>query len=149
MDAPPDRIDRQILTLLQNNARLSNKELAGKIGLAPSTCHTRVQRLLEVGAIRGFHAEVDPRALGVNIQALLMLRLTHHSKADWDAIVDHLSALDEVVDVFHIAGTEDLLLRVAAADTDEEGRFAFAGLPAGRPFDLVVEADMMARIVDA
>ncbi len=64
---PLDRIDHQILGHLQKDARMSNKELAARIRLAPSTCLGRVQRLVEEGVIRGFHADVDPAAVGVLI----------------------------------------------------------------------------------
>ena len=59
-----DRIDDAILTALQNNARLTNKELAGRVGLAPSSCLERVRRLQQRGVLQGYRALVDPKALG-------------------------------------------------------------------------------------
>ncbi len=58
-----DRIDFDILGLLQKNARMTNKDLAESVGVAPSTCLERVRRMVDSGAIRGFHADVDPAAL--------------------------------------------------------------------------------------
>jgi DNA-binding Lrp family transcriptional regulator len=75
-----DRIDGRILDELQKNARLSNKELAGRVGLAPSSCLERVRRLRRDGVPRGFHAEVDPGALGIGLQALIAVRLARHSR---------------------------------------------------------------------
>ena len=63
-----DRIDFGIISELQNNARLSNKELAARVKLAPSSCLERTRRLTADGVLRGFHAEVDPAALGVGLQ---------------------------------------------------------------------------------
>ena len=65
-----DRIDFDILAALQNDGRLSNKELAAKVGLAPSSCLERVRALRESGVLRGFRAEVDPEALGIHLQAI-------------------------------------------------------------------------------
>ena len=79
--APLDRIDRAILAALQQNARLANKELSARVGLAESSCHERVKRLVQSGVLRGFHAEVDPRALGVGLQALVAVRLARHTSA--------------------------------------------------------------------
>ena len=74
-----DRIDREILTALQKNARLSNKELAARMKVAQSTCLERVRRLRDDGILRGFHAEVDAKAVGVGLQAMIAVRLRRHS----------------------------------------------------------------------
>ena len=75
-----DGIDFGILHELQNNARLSNKELAAKVKLAPSSCLERTRRLSAQGVLRGFHADVDPAALGVGLQAMIHVRLARHSR---------------------------------------------------------------------
>jgi len=77
-----DRIDYKIVRLLRNNARLSNKDLAEKVGLAPSTCLVRTRMLQQSGVLTGFKAEVNPAALGVRLQALISVRLKHHYKPD-------------------------------------------------------------------
>ena len=66
-----DRTDCEILAELQKNARLSNKELAARIGLAPSSCLERVRRLASAGVLRGYHAQVDPGALGIGLEAMV------------------------------------------------------------------------------
>ena len=73
-----DRIDLALLDALQNDARLSNKQLANEVGLAPSSTLGRVRRLQE-GVLRGAHAEVDPEALGVALQAMIVIRIARHS----------------------------------------------------------------------
>ena len=70
-----DRIDFDILAALQENGRMSNKELAEAHGISPSTCLERVRRLRALGAISGVHAHVLPQALGIGVQALISIRL--------------------------------------------------------------------------
>lgn len=115
---PLDRTDRKILDALQNNARLSNKELAGKVGLAPSSCLERVRRLTTRGVLRGFHADVDPAALGIGLQALISVKLQRHSLAAVRAFRGHLLALPEMAAVYHLGGTSDFLVHVAVRDVD-------------------------------
>ena len=113
-----DRIDRDILAHLQNDARISNKELAAKVGLAPSSCLARVKRLEESGALLGYHAEVDPRAYGVTLEALIAIRLEKHARGAIAAFERHLATLPEVRGVFHVAGANDYLVHVAVRDAD-------------------------------
>lgn len=119
MDSPDiDRTDLAILAALQKDGRLSNKDLAAKVDLAPSSCHERVRRLVESGAIRGFHAEVNPAALGYTIEAMISVRLQRHTRDQYDAFRAAVLALDEVKAVHHIAGENDFLVHVMARDTD-------------------------------
>ncbi|HJU83740.1 MAG TPA: Lrp/AsnC family transcriptional regulator [Holophagaceae bacterium] len=113
-----DRIDRQILALLQKDARLSNKELAARVDLAPSSCLARVQRLRDAGVLRGFHAFVDPQALGVGIQALIAVRLRQHSREKVRAFMKHLLGLSEVVALYHVTGDMDFQVHVAVKNPD-------------------------------
>ena len=113
---PLDRTDAEILRHLQNNARLSNKELAAKIGLAPSSCLARVRRLIEDGAFRGFHAQVEPSAVGVGVQAIIAVRLKHHVRNQVDSFHDYVAGLEEVIAVYHLTGPWDYLVHVAVAD---------------------------------
>lgn len=113
-----DRTDLRILKALQKDARLSNKELAERAGIAPSTCLERIRRLKSRGVLRGFHAVVDPKALGVGIQALMAVRLSRHSQREVEAFRKHALAQREVLSVTHVAGVNDFLLRVAVRDSD-------------------------------
>ncbi len=113
-----DRIDGAILAALQNQGRLSNKELAALVGLAPSSCLERVRRLQDRGVILGFHAEVDPMAVGIGLQAFVSVRLSVHSRDVVDAFRDHVVALPEVVSVYHVAGQEDFVVHVAVRDAE-------------------------------
>jgi len=115
---PLDRIDITILTELQNDARLSNKELATKIDLAPSTCLERVRRLRSTGILRGFHASVDPAAVGIGMQAMIAVRLQRHTRETVESFQGHVLARREVLAVFHLAGATDFLVHVAVRDAD-------------------------------
>jgi DNA-binding Lrp family transcriptional regulator len=113
-----DRIDFEILAALQNDARLSNKELAARVGLAPSSCLTRVRRLLRERVLRGFHARVEPAALGVGLQALVFVRLARHSRRQVEAFRRHALSLPQTVAVYHVSGRHDFLVHVAVRDAD-------------------------------
>ncbi|MEM9291753.1 MAG: Lrp/AsnC family transcriptional regulator [Acidobacteriota bacterium] len=113
-----DRIDHVLLKALQKNARLSNKELAAHAGIAPSTCHERLRRLDERGVIRGFHARLDPKALGVGIQAMVAVRLRSQSRDLLMSFRDTLRRLEEVVAVFYMAGSNDFLVHIAVRDSE-------------------------------
>ncbi|MBI4934124.1 MAG: Lrp/AsnC family transcriptional regulator [Actinobacteria bacterium] len=111
-----DRIDFEIIALLQNDGRLANKQLARQIGLAPSSCLTRVRRLIDSGVIRGFHADIDPSALGIGLEALLAVQLERHHREDVDSFIAYAMTLPEVASVMHIAGPTDVLVHVAVRD---------------------------------
>ena len=111
-----DRIDFALIDLLQKDARLSNKELAAAVGLAPSSCLARVQRLRSEGVLKGAHAEVNPETLGIGLQALIAVQLRQHSRAQVKAFWKHMMGLPEVLTVFHVAGTHDFQVHVAVRD---------------------------------
>jgi DNA-binding Lrp family transcriptional regulator len=111
-----DRIDRELIRLLQEDARRSNKELAAAVGIAPSTCSERVRRLEDDGVIVGAHAEIDPAALGVGMRAVLAIRLRRHGGAEVEAFRNHAMALPEVVGVSHVTGANDFLVQVVVRD---------------------------------
>jgi DNA-binding Lrp family transcriptional regulator len=117
-ESPLDRIDFEILAALQNNARLSNKELAARVALAPSSCLERVRRLERRGLFRGFHADVEPRALGIGLEALIFVRLRRHSRTRVESFRAYALALPEVVALFHVTGGFDFLAQVAVRDAD-------------------------------
>jgi DNA-binding Lrp family transcriptional regulator len=125
-----DRIDARLVAELSNNARLSNKELAARVKLAPSTCLERVRRLAREGVFRGFHADVDPRALGITLQALVTVRLRQHSRELAAAFRRHLESRPEVVALYHLAGENDYLLQVAVPGVDALRNFTLDQLTA-------------------
>lgn len=111
-----DRTDVRLVRLLQKNARLTNKELAAKVGVAPSTALERVRRLRAAKVLRGFHADVSLPAVGVSVEALVAVQLVRHSREAVEAFLDHLRATPEVVGFFHLAGADDFLVHVGVRD---------------------------------
>ncbi len=111
-----DRIDFEILAALQQNGRMSNKELAAANNISPSTCLERVRRLRSIGAISGVHAHVSPAVLGIGVQALISIRLRQHAHIVFDDLLREVSSFREVINVYLLAGSQDLLVHVAARD---------------------------------
>jgi len=116
-ERPLDRIDHAILAALQKNARLSNKELAARVGLAPSSCLERVRRLRARGTLGAAHAQVDPGAFGVGVQALVSVDVYHQSRAAIETFEAVLRALPEAVAYFNVSGRHDFLVHLACRDT--------------------------------
>jgi DNA-binding Lrp family transcriptional regulator len=114
---PLDDIDRAILHELSADARQPNNALAERVGIAPSTCLMRVRTLRDTGVIRGFHADVEPRALGRDLQAMIAVRLAAHARGSMGPFVTRISRLSEVMDVYFVAGVNDYLLHVAVGST--------------------------------
>ncbi len=123
-----DETDFEILRQLQNNARLSNKELALRVGLAPSTTLVRTRQLERSGVLRGYRAEVDPAALGMGLQALIAVRLKQHTAADVASFRDYVLSLREVLRLYHIAGADDFLVHIGVRDSDALRDFAMDAL---------------------
>ena len=116
-DAGLDEIDRAIVAELARDARVANNALAERVGIAPSTCLGRVRSLRERGVIRGYHADVDPAALGRPLQAMIAVRLQAHARGRIRGFAAAVAAAPEVLNVFFLAGKDDFLLHVAAAST--------------------------------
>jgi DNA-binding Lrp family transcriptional regulator len=121
-----DRIDLALLRLLRKNARLPNKDLAEKVGVAPSTALERIRRLRETRAILGYHAEIAPAAIGIGLQAMVSVRLARHSRELVDSFHDHVMALEEVLAFYHVAGADDFLVHVGVRDSQHLRDFALS-----------------------
>lgn len=113
-----DAVDRQLVALLRADARMPNSQLASRTGIAPSTAHARVRALLDRGVLRGFHADVDPSALGRPVQAIVAIRLRSQDRRHIDAFTSAIPHLPEVIQSFHVAGADDYLLHVAVPDAE-------------------------------
>lgn len=128
--APIDEIDRILLDQLARDGRMTNNALAAAAGIAPSTCLGRVRALVERGVIRGFHAEIDPAALGRSLQAMIAVRVHADARKHLAEFGDHMATFDEVLNVYFIAGADDYLIHVATANSDELRRFVLEHLSA-------------------
>jgi Lrp/AsnC family transcriptional regulator, leucine-responsive regulatory protein len=111
-----DRYNARILSELASDGRVSNLELADRVGLSPSACLRRVQELERSGVIRGYRAIVDRNALGRSFVAYVAVGLNDHSKASQEAFEIAISAAPEVTECHNITGSIEYLLRVEVAD---------------------------------
>ena len=113
-----DPTDLRLLAALQEDGRRTVKELAALVQLSTSATHERVRRLFSQGVISGVHAELDPHAIGVGIQAIIQVQLQRHTRLAVTSFRDHALSLPEVVAVTHLTGAMDFLVHVAVRDTD-------------------------------
>ncbi len=118
-----DERDRKLLDLLQQDCRLSNTELAEKVGMSSSACWRRVRALEEAGIIAGYSAIVQPRRLGLTFQAIVHVQLTRHDPAALETFKRAVSSRREVQDCFATTGQADYHMRVICADIDAYNHF--------------------------
>ncbi len=112
-----DPVDLDILRLLQNDARMTNRDLAAAVGVAPSTCLDRVGRLRRSGVILGHELRLDPARLGRALEALLSVQVRPHRRELIGPFVERIRALPESRALFHLTGPDDYLVHVAVTDT--------------------------------
>ncbi|HET8951374.1 MAG TPA: Lrp/AsnC family transcriptional regulator [Solirubrobacteraceae bacterium] len=112
-----DATDRAIIDELRRDARIANVELAERVSLSPSACLRRVRALEQSGVIRGYHAEIDPDALGRAFEIEVMIELTQKDRATVEAFERRIVAMDPVIECRRMFGLPDYLIRVAVADT--------------------------------
>ncbi len=108
-----DAVDRALIAALVGDARIANNRLAARAGVAASTALVRVRALLDRGVIRGFHADVDPEAVGRPVQAIVAVRLRSHDRGHIESFTSRVPRLPEVLQSFHVAGDDDYVLHVA------------------------------------
>ena len=125
-----DDLDRQIVTILHENARIPNVELAREVGISPSTCLARVRSLRERGVIVRYTAEIDPAALGYHLQALVSVRIRPGARHLMEQISDELRREPEVAQLFFLGGTEDFLIHVRVRDSEHVRQFVLKNLSA-------------------
>ena len=114
-----DRYDRRILEVLQEEGRISNQELAERIGLSPSPCLRRVRTLEESGLIIGYRAVLDARRLGLSLLALIHISMDRHTPERFAAFEEQVRALPEVLECLLITGQDaDYQLKVIVRDMD-------------------------------
>jgi Lrp/AsnC family leucine-responsive transcriptional regulator len=114
-----DRYDRQILAVLQEDGRISNQDLAERIGLSPSPCLRRVRALEEGGFLVGYRALVDPKVLGLSLMALIHISMDQHTPARFEAFEKAVREIPEVLECLLITGQDaDYQLKVVVKDMD-------------------------------
>ncbi|HLX07943.1 MAG TPA: Lrp/AsnC family transcriptional regulator [Thermoanaerobaculia bacterium] len=115
-----DATDREILTILQQNARVSNAEIARQIHMAPSAVLERIRKLESRGVIRGYEVRIDPEALGLNLLAYIFVR-TRDIGGELST-GEMLARIDEVQEVHHLAGEDCFLVKARVRDARSLGR---------------------------
>ena len=134
--------------MLAADARIPNNALAERAGIAPSTCLGRVRALRESGAIRGFHADVDPAAVGRPIQAMIAVRLQSHARGHIPSFMARIAELPEVLQVFFLGGANDFLVHIAAISTENLRDFVVVNL-SGNPDVALTETSLIFEHVRA
>ena len=111
-----DDIDLQILALLQDNARISQADIARQVGLVPSAVLERLRKLESRGAVREYVAVLDPRAIDQRLLAFVAVKTT--DRPGEQRVADALAAIPEVLEAHHVAGEDCLLLKIRARDPE-------------------------------
>lgn len=118
-----DSIDKQILWELQQDGRLSNQELADRVGLSPSPCLRRVRQLEESGVITGYSAHISPKHIGLNVTAFVRLTMNSHSADVVEKIETRIRSIDSIVEAYLMSGGADYLLKVMVSDLEKFEEF--------------------------
>lgn len=118
--------DIKILKQLQHAGRMTNQELADKVGMATSPCWRRVKQLEDSGIITGYQANVDRRKIGLGILAFIRVKIDSHSEEEAKLFEKQVGALKPVIACYAVAGDADFLLQVVAEDLDSFSTFAMS-----------------------
>jgi len=123
-----DRYERKILRELQRDSDQTTAEIANKVGLSPSPCWRRIDRLEKEGVIRARVAVIDRRKIGLNAHIFAQVRLNAHGRSNLDEFSAAIRAFPEVLDAYVLMGQTDFMLRIVASDIDAYERFFFQKL---------------------
>lgn len=118
-----DFVDRQILSDLQENGRITNVDLATRAGISAPPCLRRVRALENAGVIQGYHADIDADALGYTVTVFAFVGLTSQAEADLQEFEAMVSSWDMVRECHMLMGETDFLLKIVAHDWDDFQRF--------------------------
>lgn len=118
-----DEIDRQIMAHLQADGRMTNVDLADRVGLTAPPCLRRVRTLEEKGAIRGYHADLDPVWLGYTITVFAMVSLKSQAETDLEAFEAHVAEIPEIRECYMLNGDIDFILKIVARDLSSFQQF--------------------------
>jgi DNA-binding Lrp family transcriptional regulator len=127
-EAPLDEIDLELIRLLQQNARITNADLAAAVGIAQSTCISRVRSLVTRGVISGFSANVEPAKLGLGTEVLISVTLRAGARAHLSDFMQQMRERPEVIQVFFLGGSEDFIVHLAVTDSDSVREFVLENL---------------------
>jgi DNA-binding Lrp family transcriptional regulator len=118
--------DVKILTLLQNDARMTNQSVADSIGLSASPCWRKIHKLEEDEVIQGYRAVLNRRKIGLTVMVFVRVTIDSHSESEAKKFEEEVAALEDVVACYSIGGDADFLLQVVARDLDSYADFAMS-----------------------
>ena len=144
-----DNFDRQILRLLQQDGRISNQDLADRIGLSPSPCLRRVRALEEAGVIKGYRALLDAKALGYTLMALIDISMDKHTPDRFEYFEKEISQFSEVLECLLITGQDaDYQIKVIVRDMDAFQELLLNRITGIRGVTGVHSSFVLRRVVD-
>ena len=144
-----DRYDRRILEVLQQHGRISNQELAERIGLSPSPCLRRVRALEDSGVITGYRAVVDAKTLGLTLLALVHISMDRHTPERFANFEEKVAELPEVLECLLITGQDaDYQLKVIVRDMEDYQRLLLNKITRIEGVSGVHSSFVMRRVVD-
>ena len=144
-----DNFDRQILRLLQQDGRISNQDLADRIGLSPSPCLRRVRALEEAGVIKGYRALLDAKALGYTLMALIYISMDKHTPDRFEYFEKEISQFSEVLECLLITGQDaDYQIKVIVRDMDAFQELLLNRITGIRGVTGVHSSFVLRRVVD-
>ena len=144
-----DNFDRQILRLLQQDGRISNQDLADRIGLSPSPCLRRVRALEDAGVIKGYRAQVDAKALGYTLMALIYISMDKHTPDRFEHFEKEISQFSEVLECLLITGQDaDYQIKVIVRDMDAFQELLLNRITGIRGVTGVHSSFVLRRVVD-
>jgi Lrp/AsnC family transcriptional regulator, leucine-responsive regulatory protein len=117
-----DQIDKQILKLLQDDAKLTTKEIAAKVGISTTPVYERIKRL-EANGVLEYKAVVNRSKMGYDFLVFCLITLNNHEIDTLTRFEKHIDDLDEVLENYHVAGSSDYILKVVARDIDHYQKF--------------------------
>ena len=135
-----DRIDLRILRDLQENGRMTNVDLAKRAGISPPPCLRRVRALEETDCIRGYHADVNPEALGYGVTVFANVGLHSQAEADLLAFEELARSWPDVRECHMLAGETDFLIKIVSTDWDSYQKFLTTRLTAAPNVSVVKSA---------
>ena len=111
-----DPTDRKILEILQSNAKITNANLATKIGLSPAPTLERVKKLENSGVIKSYHAMLNTDTVGLGVSTFVMVSLKGHNKDNIDKFIQSIEEIAEIIECHHITGSGDFILKIISSD---------------------------------
>lgn len=123
-----DAIDQRIVSILQKEGRITNLDLADRVGLSPSPCLRRVRLLEESGVIRGYGAQIDRQRAGLDLTVFISVHLERHGEDNAERFRNAVQAMPEVIACYIVSGERDFLLQVVCLSFETFRRFVLDNL---------------------